>query len=88
MNCFKKLFALLIISLCFSFPAVSAARDSITDWYIKSLNTGIVVNRDSSLDITENIQADCGNLPNKHGRSLARSIYVRGRRWILISTTR
>lgn len=43
------------------------ARTMITDWYIKDLQSEIVVNKDSSLTITENIQADCGDLPEKHG---------------------
>lgn len=45
------------------------ARDTsqITDWYIKSFTSEITVNTDSSLDITEKIEADCGNLANKHG---------------------
>lgn len=45
----------------------SQARDNITDWYIQDFRSEIVVNKDSSLDITENITADCGNLPDKHG---------------------
>lgn len=45
------------------------ARDAsqITDWYIRDFQSDIVVNKDSSLDITEKIVADCGNLPDKHG---------------------
>ncbi|HRY60062.1 MAG TPA: DUF2207 domain-containing protein [Patescibacteria group bacterium] len=42
-------------------------RDQIYDWYIKDFQTDITVNKDSSLDITEKIVADCGDLPNKHG---------------------
>ena len=59
------LFAVVLFS-----PLVSAqARDAsqITDWYIKDFQSDIIVNKDSSLDITENITADCGNLPDKHG---------------------
>jgi len=41
--------------------------DEIIDWYIKNFETDITVNKDSSLLITENITADCGDLPNKHG---------------------
>jgi uncharacterized membrane protein len=43
------------------------AREEITDWYIKDFKTEITVNKDSSLDITETILADCGLLPEKHG---------------------
>lgn len=48
-------------------PASARTADQIYDWYIKDFQTEIVVNRDSSLDITEKIIADCGNLPDKHG---------------------
>jgi len=48
-------------------PSVSWAREYIVDWYIKDFETEIIVNRDSSLLITERITADCGNLPSKHG---------------------
>ncbi|MBU3934601.1 DUF2207 domain-containing protein [Patescibacteria group bacterium] len=63
-------FAFLILaSFIFSASSIEAARDPyhITDWYIDQFETSIVVNKDSSLLITENITADCGNLPNKHG---------------------
>jgi hypothetical protein len=43
------------------------ARDVITDWYIQDFDSKIVVNKDSTLDVTERIEADCGNLPGKHG---------------------
>jgi len=65
MKYFHKILFTLIILLAFGTPAF--ARDQITDWYVKDLQTKIVVNQDSSLDITEDILADCGNLPNKHG---------------------
>lgn len=60
----KILFSLALLLICQS-PAL--ARDKISDWYIKDLQAEITVNKDSSLDITENILADCGNLPDKHG---------------------
>lgn len=63
-NIYKILFGLLLFSV-YQTPAL--ARESVTDWYIKNLQTTIVVNADSSLDITENILADCGDLPGKHG---------------------
>ncbi|MDO8669240.1 MAG: DUF2207 domain-containing protein [Candidatus Buchananbacteria bacterium] len=37
------------------------------DWYIKSFESQITVNYDSSLNISEKIIADAGNLPDKHG---------------------
>lgn len=51
------------------YSQVFAVRDPsmITDWYIKDFQTDIVVNKDSTLLITERIVADAGNLPNKHG---------------------
>lgn len=67
---FKKYFIILVVAFWFlSFSQNVLARNSedITDWYIQNFETNIVVNRDSSLFITENITADCGNLLNKHG---------------------
>lgn len=61
---YKILFSLAILLLCQT-PAL--AREQISDWYIKDLKTEIIVNQDSSLTITENILADCGILPDKHG---------------------
>lgn len=57
------------ISIFSSLPQKVNARDNdqITDWYLKDYNSEITVNKDSSLDITESIVADCGLLPNKHG---------------------
>lgn len=56
-------FVLLLISN----SAKAFARENISDWYIKQFDSEIVVNKDSSLLITEKITADCGNLPDKHG---------------------
>jgi len=64
----KKLLALIGLVFLVS-PAFAIAReqDQITDWYIKDFQSEIIVNKDSSLDVTEMITADCGNLPGKHG---------------------
>jgi uncharacterized membrane protein YgcG len=65
---FRKLGFVLILAL---FAHVGGnkvfARENITDWYVQNFDSTIVANKDSSLDITERITADCGNLPNKHG---------------------
>ena len=67
----KKILYFLISIIIFFFSSTNsaAARTSaeITDWYIKSFETDIIVNKDSSLLVTENITADCGDLPDKHG---------------------
>jgi len=42
------------------------ARENVDYWYIKDFQSQIVVNTDSSLDITEYITADCGTA-QKHG---------------------
>ena len=66
----KKLpFILFTLLIIFALAPMAQARDAsnITDWYIKDFQSQIVVNKDSSLDITENITADCGDLPDKHG---------------------
>ena len=64
----KKIFLFVIALLLFS-PQIAMARDSsqITDWYIKDFQSTIVVQKDSSILVTEQIEADCGNLPDKHG---------------------
>jgi len=66
---FKKFFfflSIFLFSLSFLSPT-SFARTNITDWYVKNYETEIIVNKDSSLLITEKIIADCGSLPYKHG---------------------
>ncbi len=61
--------ALLFLLLLFGNSNFAQARNinEITDWYIDNFESNIAVNKDSSLLITENITADCGNLPDKHG---------------------
>ncbi len=49
------------------FTEKAQARDYVSDWYIKDFQSTIIVNKDSTLDITERITADCGTLPDKHG---------------------
>ncbi len=53
--------------IMFLFPKTSLARENVTDWYIKNFDSQIVVNKNSSLDITETITADCGTGIDKHG---------------------
>jgi uncharacterized membrane protein len=62
----KKIFLFLLFLIL---PNFAFARDTsaLNDWYIKDFQSEIIVNKDSSLSITEKITADCGNLPNKHG---------------------
>ena len=43
------------------------ARENVTNWYIQDFETEIKVNKDSTLNITEKITADCGNAFGKHG---------------------
>lgn len=63
----KKIFLTIFAITLFFSPKVSSARENVTDWYIKNLDSQIVVNKDSSLDITETITADCGKASGKHG---------------------
>lgn len=62
-------------------PASARNREEIYDWYIKDFDSEILVNRDSSLEITETILADCGNVPDKHGifRILPMEVDIDGR---------
>lgn len=50
-----------------AFCAEMPDRSNISDWYIKDFSTEIIVDLDRSLNIVENIVADCGNLSGKHG---------------------
>lgn len=63
---YLKVFLIFIFSFLL-FTHQSSARDNIYDWYVKDFSTEIKVNLDSSLDITEVVVADCGELDNKHG---------------------
>jgi hypothetical protein len=63
----KKLVCLFSIISAMFFASPALAREGVTDWYIKDFKTEIVVNKDSSLDITEAITADCGEAIGKHG---------------------
>lgn len=65
-NRLLKVFLIFIFSFLL-FTNQSSARDYVYDWYVKDFSTEIKVNLDSSLDITEIIVADCGELDNKHG---------------------
>jgi len=60
-------FYLIFIFGFLLFVNQSSARDYVYDWYVKDFSTEIKVNLDSSLDITEIIVADCGDLNDKHG---------------------
>lgn len=60
-------FCLIFIFGFLLFVHQSSARDYVYDWYVKDFSTEIKVNLDSSLDITEIIVADCGDLNDKHG---------------------
>ncbi|MEI6144021.1 MAG: DUF2207 domain-containing protein [Candidatus Berkelbacteria bacterium] len=63
----KKYFALLVAFIgLFSFAAPAWARENVDYWYVQDFQSSIVVNNDSSIDVTENIVADCGNA-QKHG---------------------
>ena len=67
---FKKVFVFLSFGfLILVLPDFSFAREieEITDWYIKDIQSTVIVNKDSSLFVEEKITADCGRLPGKHG---------------------
>ena len=64
-----KYYIIFILVSCalFLIPQTSFARENVDYWYIKDFRSNIVVNADSSLDITEMITADCGDAIGKHG---------------------
>lgn len=53
--------------LLFLWQTPVSARENVTDWYIKDFQVEVNVNKDSSLDVTEKILADCGTAADKHG---------------------
>jgi len=57
----------LLFSLFYLQSEIASAKEPISDWTIRDFHSEIVVNKDSSLDITEKITADCGDLSGKHG---------------------
>ena len=66
----KKLAKVFIFSAAtyyFLLPSVSFAREYAYYLYLKNFETEIVVNKDSSLLVTEKITADFNSLPDKHG---------------------
>jgi len=76
----KPLYILLLLVGLFLIAPVTLARENVTNWYIQDFNSNIIVNKDSTLDITEKITADCGTAINKHGifRILPERIKIEG----------
>ncbi|MFZ2153636.1 MAG: DUF2207 domain-containing protein [Candidatus Moraniibacteriota bacterium] len=79
---FKKIIKIGIISIIASLVSFQGAfaRENVTDWYVQDFNAEIIVNKDSSLDITETIVADCGTGFDKHGifRILPEKVNITG----------
>ncbi len=63
----KKITFTLIFLASFLLSSAVLARTNANEWYIKNFQSEIVVNKDSTLLITEKITADCGNAVGKHG---------------------
>lgn len=63
----KILLLIIFISLFFTNAKNVFARENVTDWYIQNFDSEIIINKDSTLEITERITADCGNAAGKHG---------------------
>jgi len=63
----KKLFAILFLLLVLVAPLKISARENVTDWYIKDFHSEIKVYPNSTLIVTEDIVADCGDAIGKHG---------------------
>ena len=74
------LFWVLVFSFGLNAKGVFAQRKFVYDWYIRSFDATITLNKDSSLDVTERISADCGNAAGKHGifRTLPEEIKIEG----------
>ncbi len=78
----KKIVLALFAVACLLVPKISLARENVTDWYIKDFDSQIIINKDSSLDITEKITADCGQAVGKHGifRILPTQVNIEGKK--------
>lgn len=80
---FRKIIKGMLFFIAASFIPLddSFARENVTDWYIQDFNSEIVVNKDSSLNITETIVADCGTGLDKHGifRILPEKVTIEGK---------
>jgi hypothetical protein len=63
----KKILLLSALSTLFLMPSLAHARATEGDCYIQNFVTEITVNKNSSADIREDITADCGTIPGKHG---------------------
>ncbi len=63
----KCLAVIVGIVAVLAMPNMSFAQTNVTDWYIRDFDSQIIVNKDSSLSITETIVADCGTAVGKHG---------------------
>lgn len=78
---FKKNASVIVLVFLFGLflhPGQASARVNVTDWYIKDFTSQIVVNANSTLDISEIIVADCGSAVGKHGifRILPTSVMI------------
>jgi len=63
----KKLLALSFIFCFFVFSSPLLAAEPTEDWVIRKFETTINLQSNSTVLIKEDITADCGTLPNKHG---------------------
>lgn len=58
---------ILIFTVFLFLPPATLARENVTDWYIKNLDSTFVPSENSSMVVTEMISADCGRATGKHG---------------------
>lgn len=63
----KQKAIIIFLSVFLLYPFFVFARENVDYWYIKDFESEIVVDKDSSLTITEKITADCGQAIGKHG---------------------
>lgn len=79
-NMKKLLISLFMLGFVLIPNTLQARRQNPSDWYIENFKTTIDLHSDSTAIITENILADAGNLPDKHGifRILPTGVNVEG----------
>jgi uncharacterized membrane protein len=64
---FFKVAILSLFAAVIGLHQTAFARENVTEWYMKDFKSEIVLNADSTAQITEEITADIGTVPGKHG---------------------
>lgn len=65
----RKIFFALLLAILLGFPtnAFASKADDLGDCYIKNFDAQFLVNEDSTVNVLERLNMDCGSLKDKHG---------------------